>query len=144
MAIEEGLLQPKNIVQFGIRGAVREGGSDFVNEQGILCVSIDEWKAVNFAIKSFLPTNGIKYYLSFDIDVVDPAFAPGTGTPVPGGLSSLEALNVMRKLNGYQLIGADFVEVAPVYDVAGNTSLLAAYLLFELLANAQFHYNLAS
>jgi agmatinase len=75
-------------------------------------------------------------YLSFDVDVVDPAYAPGTGTPVPGGLSSHEALRLVRSLAGLSLAGMDLVEVCPALDHADLTSTLAAHLLFEGLAVA--------
>jgi guanidinobutyrase len=72
-------------------------------------------------------------YLSFDIDGVDPAFAPGTGTPEIGGLTTMQALEIIRGCRGLDLVGADLVEVAPAYDPFGTTSLLAANLLFEML-----------
>lgn len=72
-------------------------------------------------------------YLSFDIDSVDPAFAPGTGTPEVGGLTSVESLTLLRSLRGVSLMGADVVEVAPPFDPAGSTSLLAATVMYELL-----------
>ena len=72
--------------------------------------------------------------MSFDVDGVDPAFAPGTGTPVPGGLTSREALSLLRGLTGVRLVGMDVVEICPALDVAGLTSLLGAQLLFEGLA----------
>lgn len=140
VAVEESLIEAKNIVQLGVRGAVREGGTDFVKEHDISCISMDEWRRKNFSIETFLPNDNRLVYLSFDIDVVDPAFAPGTGTPVPGGLSSHEALTVMRELAKYNLIGLDLVEVAPIYDVANNTSLLASYLIFEILTAGKFNY----
>jgi guanidinopropionase len=72
-------------------------------------------------------------YLSFDIDSIDPAFAPGTGTPEIGGLTSVEALTLLRALRGVELMGADVVEVAPPFDPTGGTSLIAATVLYELL-----------
>ena len=72
-------------------------------------------------------------YLSFDIDGIDPAFAGGTGTPEIGGLTTIQALEIIRGCHGLDLVGADLVEVAPVYDTSGNTALLAANLLFEML-----------
>lgn len=140
VAIEEGLIAPEQIVQFGIRGSVPIGGMDFVNENAIRCVSIDEWRESSFSLSGFLPQEVNKVYLSFDIDSIDPAYAPGTGDPIPGGLTSSEAMSVIRQVAKFPLIGADFVEVAPAFDVAGNTSLLAAYLISELLAGANFFY----
>jgi guanidinobutyrase len=72
-------------------------------------------------------------YLSFDIDGLDPSFAPGTGTPEIGGLTIWQALEIIRGCRGLTLVGGDLVEVAPTYDTTGNTSLVAANLLFEML-----------
>mgnify|MGYP003665467814 FL=1 len=72
-------------------------------------------------------------YLSFDIDSIDPAFAPGTGTPEVGGLTSLQALQLVRGFRGLPLIGADVVEVSPPFDPSGNTALLGATVMYELL-----------
>ena len=72
-------------------------------------------------------------YLSFDIDSLDPAYAPGTGTPEIGGLTSIQALEIIRGCRGLSLVGTDLVEVSPPYDTNGNTALLAANLLFEML-----------
>ena len=74
-------------------------------------------------------------YLSFDIDGIDPAFAPGTGTPEPGGLTSIQAIEIIRGCWGLNLVGSDLVEVSPQYDTTGNTSLLAANLVFEMLCS---------
>jgi arginase family enzyme len=74
------------------------------------------------------------FYVSFDLDAVDPAYAPGTGTPVPGGLTSYEALCLVRALAGIRIVGCDVVEISPDHDATGNTSLLAASVLAELLA----------
>ena len=74
-------------------------------------------------------------YLSFDIDGLDPSVAPGTGTPEPAGLTASQGLEIIRGLHGCNLIGADLVEVSPPYDTTGNTSLLAANLLFEMLCS---------
>jgi len=75
-----------------------------------------------------------KAYLTFDIDCLDPAFAPGTGTPVSGGLSSAQALQILRGLRGLDFVGGDVVEVAPVYDVGEVTALAAAHMAYEFLA----------
>jgi guanidinopropionase len=72
-------------------------------------------------------------YLSFDIDALDPAFAPGTGTPEAGGMSTLEAQRLLRGLRGINFIGADLVEVSPAFDPSGNTAIVAATLFFEIL-----------
>jgi len=73
-------------------------------------------------------------FISFDIDVVDPAFAPGTGTPEPGGLSAHDALAIVRRLTGIDFVGFDVVEVIPAYDPAGQTAFLAANLAYEMLS----------
>ena len=72
-------------------------------------------------------------YISFDIDGIDPAWAPGTGTPEVGGLTSIQALEIVRGCKGLNIVGGDLVEVSPPYDVSGNTSQLAANLLYEML-----------
>jgi guanidinobutyrase len=77
--------------------------------------------------------DGGPVYLSFDIDGIDPAWAPGTGTPEIGGLTTIQAIEIIRGCQGLQLIGGDLVEVSPPYDTSGNTSLLGANLLYEML-----------
>jgi guanidinobutyrase len=72
-------------------------------------------------------------YISFDIDALDPAFAPGTGTPEIGGLTTIQGMEIIRGCHGLNVVGCDLVEVAPPYDTSGNTALLAANLLFEML-----------
>jgi arginase family enzyme len=90
---------------------------------------------VDWVIEQYAKLRGAKVYVSFDIDAVDPAFAPGTGTPEVGGLTSYEALALVRGLRGQDFVGFDLVEVAPQYDAAGQiTALLAANLLFEFLS----------
>jgi guanidinopropionase len=77
--------------------------------------------------------DGSSAYLSFDIDALDPVYAPGTGTPEPGGLTTLEAQRLIRALGGLDFVGADLVEVSPPFDKGGITSMTAAAILFELL-----------
>jgi arginase family enzyme len=92
-------------------------------------------RGVAAALAEYERLQGAKVYVSFDIDAVDPAFAPGTGTPEVGGLSSYEALALLRGLRGLDLVGFDMVEVAPAYDGPGQiTSLLAANLVFEFVS----------
>src|SRR2546428_577506 len=91
-------------------------------------------EGLNWVREQMLVVRGGPVYLSFDIDGVDPAFAPGTGTPEVGGLTSREALELVRALVGVQLVGADVVEVSPPYDQAGITSMLAADIFFEILS----------
>ena len=138
VAVEEQLIRANDIVQLGLRGTVRDGGLDFVKQHGIRFVTMEQWRRASFSLAPFVPCQHSRFYLSFDIDVVDPAYAPATGTPVPGGLTSAEALDVVRSLSDYRLIGADLVEVAPVYDTAGITSLLASHIIFEILTCCRF------
>jgi agmatinase len=137
-AVEEGLVDPRRMIQVGIRGPLY-GPEDFAfhERHGIEVVRIEAvkehgpaWVARRLARLREGPV-----YCSFDIDAVDPAFAPGTGTPEVGGLTSWEALSLVRALADCTLVGADVVEVAPIYDGPGQvTALLAANLLFELLS----------
>ncbi len=136
-AVEEGLLDPRRVVQVGIRGPVyAEDDFAFARAHGVRWVTADRIQREGLAPALDLvhSLRGGPVYLSFDIDGVDPAFAPGTGTPEPGGLSSREALEVVRALAGLDLVGADLVEVSPPYDHAGITALLAAAVLFEVLS----------
>ena len=90
---------------------------------------------MGWAVEQYARLRGVKVYVSFDIDAVDPAYAPGTGTPEVGGLTSFEALALVRGLSGLDFVGFDLVEVAPQYDSPGQiTALLAANLLFEFLS----------
>ncbi|MBI2467289.1 MAG: arginase family protein, partial [Candidatus Rokubacteria bacterium] len=92
-------------------------------------------RGVGWAVEQYERLRGSKVYASFDIDAVDPAFAPGTGTPEVGGLTSYDALALVRGLRGLDLVGFDLVEVAPQYDSPGQiTALLAANLMFEFLS----------
>jgi agmatinase len=137
-AVEEGLIDPRRMIQIGIRGPLYgESDFDFHAEHGIEVVRIEAIKerGVAWAGERILRLAGAPLYCSFDIDAVDPAYAPATGTPEVGGLTSYEALALVRSLQGLTLIGADVVEVSPPYDGPGQvTSLLASNLLFEFLA----------
>lgn len=135
-AIEEDLLNPHKIIQIGIRGQIyNEKDFDFNKEHGFTMVPIEEFfeRGIPFVSKKIRELNGEKFYLSFDIDVVDPAYAPGTGTPQIGGVTSFQALQLIRILKKIDFVGCDLVEVSPPYDSAGITSLLAANLIFEIL-----------
>ena len=139
-ALEEGLVAPGQLHQLGVRGPrgdARDAEPGAV--RGARVHTIEDLvergvKAVTAEVREALGDRPV--YLSFDVDAVDPAFAPGTGTPVPGGLSSREALQLVRGLAGVHLVAMDLVEVCPPYDHADLTSHLAAYLLFEGLALA--------
>jgi guanidinopropionase len=137
-AVEAGLVDPKRTVQLGIRGAA-ELLWQFSYDSGMRVIHIEEFyelgcKNVVSEIKSRVGDGPV--YISFDIDCLDPAFAPGTGTPVVGGMSSFEALQILRGLSGLNVIGGDLVEVAPPYDPSGITALAGATLMFEILCLA--------
>jgi agmatinase len=136
-ALEEGLYLPRATVQFGIRGPVyAESDFEFGHTHGVTVVRAEEihQKGVEPALARLDRVRGHKVYVSFDIDSVDPAFAPGTGTPEVGGLSSAQTLALLRGLAGLDIVAFDIVEVSPPYDVSGLTAMLAANVLFELLS----------
>jgi guanidinopropionase len=136
-AIEEKLLDPKRVVQIGIRGSTYSTGErDWPIEQGIRMISIDEFEdlGINAVLGEARRVVGKEpTYITFDIDSLDPAYAPGTGTPEFGGLTSREANRLLRGLRGLNLVGADVVEVSPPFDPSGGTALAAANIAFELL-----------
>ncbi|MGF1704078.1 agmatinase [Photobacterium makurazakiensis] len=128
-APNEGLIDPKHSVQIGIR-------TDYDNKQGfnvLDAATTNDWP-VQQIVETIKATVGTRpVYLTFDIDCLDPAYAPGTGTPVCGGISSDKALKIIRGLQGINLVGMDVVEVAPAYDHADITALAAATIATELL-----------
>lgn len=138
LAFQEGLLIENKSMHVGIRGPVYDQ-DDFIRDhefgfQIIRCTDLDR-DGVPAAIKRIRDRIGdTPVYLSIDIDVLDPAFAPGTGTPEMGGMYSREILQVLRGLSGMNFVGADVVEVAPAYDNAEVTSLAAATLVFDIMA----------
>jgi guanidinopropionase len=136
-AIEDGVLDPKRTVQIGIRGTLYSRDErDWALDQGIRIIGMDEVaeKGVPHAIaEARRIVEGAPAYFSFDVDAVDPAFAPGTGTPEIGGLTSREALQLVRGFRGLHLVGADVVEVSPPLDPSGATALVGATIAFELL-----------
>lgn len=136
-AVEEGLLIPERTAQVGIRGSKNsEEGLTFSIESGMRVIFIEEFtklgvEAVIAEVRRVVgdgPT-----YVSFDIDCLDPAFAPGTGTPEVGGMTTIEAQGLLRGLSGLDLIGGDVVEVAPPFDHSGNTALVGATMMYEIL-----------
>ena len=135
-AIEEGLVNPKRTLQVGIRGPLAAGSDlDFVRVQEVMVTTVDDVRiggleAFIGRLPSFAdgPT-----YISFDVDCLDPAFAPGTGTPVPGGLTTYETQRILRALDIGNLVGGDVVEVSPPFDIADLTALAAVDVLFEML-----------
>jgi agmatinase len=138
-ALEEGLIEPEASVQAGLRGSVY-GADDLesARELGFVVLSCDQLRSHGPGSYASLVRERVgrrPVFLSFDIDVLDPAFAPGTGTPEVGGLSTAEALSFVRALRGVELAGADVVEVSPPYDGPGQpTALAAANVAYELLS----------
>jgi agmatinase len=137
-AVEEGAVDARRMIQIGIRGPLY-GPEDFAfhAEHGIEAIRIEAVKdhGVPWVVDRLARLRGGPVYCSFDIDAVDPAYAPATGTPEVGGLTSYEALHLVRSLVDLTLVGADVVEVAPIWDGPGQvTALLAANLLFELVS----------
>ena len=136
-AIEEGLLDPKRVVQIGIRGTMYDGEDiEFGHSVGVRIIPIEEFfeRGVDDVMAEARRIVGDQpTYVSYDIDFIDPAYAPGTGTPEIGGPNSFQAQQVARALKGLNLIGADLVEVSPPFDPTGGTAWLGASLIFELL-----------
>ncbi len=136
-AVEEGLLDPARMIQIGIRGTTYDGEDRaFAAANGIRIVAIEEFRARGVAevmaeareILGRGPT-----YLSFDIDGIDPALAPGTGTPEIGGFTTFEAQAMVRGLDGVDIVAGDLVEVSPPFDPSGVTAWIGASILFEIL-----------
>lgn len=136
-AVEEGLLEPRRVVQIGIRGTAYDSEDrDFADEVGIRVIPIEEFHArgVKDVMEEAREIVGrTDTYVSYDIDFIDPAFAPGTGTPEIGGPNSYQAIQVVRELAGVRIAGADLVEVSPPFDQTGGTAFLGASIMFELL-----------
>jgi len=136
-AVEENLLDPKRVIQIGIRGTQYDREDlDFAKSVGIKVIKIEEFfdRGIQDVMAEAKEIVGEKEtYVSYDIDFIDPAFAPGTGTPEVGGPNSYEALKVVRELNGVNIVGADMVEVSPPFDPSSNTAFLGVSVMFELL-----------
>ena len=136
-AVEEGLLDPKRTIQIGIRGSLNDPDVwKFSHDAGMRVIYIEEYfemgpKAVIEEAKRIVG-DGLTY-ISFDVDALDPVYAPGTGTPEVGGYSTLEAQIMIRGLSELNLVGGDVVEVAPPFDPSGNTALVGATMMFEIL-----------
>jgi agmatinase len=129
-AVKEGLIDPKRSVQVGIR----TWNDDFMGVNILDAPWVHE-NGVRATIERIVEIVGDRpSYLTFDVDGLDPAFAPGTGTPIPGGLSTAQALSIIRGLRGIDVVGADVVEVAPAYDHADITALAAAGIASELVS----------
>ncbi|MEL0290679.1 MAG: agmatinase [Alphaproteobacteria bacterium] len=136
-AVEEGLLIPQKVVQIGIRGTQYDHEDlDFAKAVGIRVIKIEEFhqRGVADVMAEARDIVGAdKTYVSYDIDFVDPTFAPGTGTPEVGGPNSFQALQVVRELAGVNVVGADLVEVSPPFDPSGGTAFLGVSIMFELI-----------
>jgi len=136
-AYEEGLIQPAKTYQVGLRGS-GYSAEDFTEAAGW---GFQQFPAHEFWGRDLSMLGGeirrdigdVPTYISYDIDSLDPAFAPGTGTPEIGGLSTPQALQLIRALQGLNVVGCDLVEVSPPYDTSGNTALTGANILFEML-----------
>lgn len=137
VAVEEGLLDPARMIQIGIRGTAYDYADfDFARANGIRIVRIEELFARGIAdvmaeAREIVGT--APAYLSYDIDFVDPAVAPGTGTPEWGGPNAFQAIEVLRHARGMNVVAADLVEVSPPFDPSGNTAWLGISLMFEIL-----------
>ncbi len=136
-AVEEGLLDPHRVCMIGIRGSTYDSEDrDFAKAVGIRVIPIEEFHARGVAdvmAEARAIAGAGETYISYDIDFVDPAYAPGTGTPEVGGPTSWQALQVVQGLAGVRIVGADLVEVSPPFDPSGATAYLGATILFELL-----------
>ncbi|XP_071759398.2 guanidino acid hydrolase, mitochondrial [Centroberyx gerrardi] len=135
--VEEGLLDCKRVVQIGLRGTGYSADSyEWNRAQGFRVVQVEECWFKSLAplmaeVRTQMGSGPV--YLSFDIDALDPGFAPGTGTPEIAGLTPIQGVEIIRGCRGLNLVGCDLVEVSPPYDTTGNTALTGANLLFEMM-----------
>ncbi len=139
-AIEEDLVDPNKMFQIGLRATGYAADDfDWARQRGVTVVLAEEcwYKSLNPLMQQVRDVIGSEHptYLTFDIDGLDPSVAPGTGTPEPAGLSASQGLEIIRGCYGLNLVGCDLVEVSPPYDTTGNTALLAANLIFEMLCS---------
>ena len=137
LAVEHGLLDPKRTIQIGIRGGQNlMDGVNFSLAHGMRVVFMEEFADIGVAAvieEARRVVGDGPTYVSFDVDGLDPVYAPGTGTPEVGGMSTLDAQRLLHGLRGLDLIGGDVVEVAPPYDQTGNTALVGATMMFEII-----------
>lgn len=136
-AVEAGVLDPKRTVQIGIRGAQNfADGWEYSEKSGMRVIFMEEFAEIGvdavIAEARRVVGDG-PTYISFDVDGLDPVYAPGTGTPEIGGITTLEAQKLLRGLSGLNLVGGDVVEVSPPFDQTGNTALVGATLMYEIL-----------
>jgi guanidinopropionase len=138
-AIEDGVLDPKRTVQIGIRGSMYDREDvNYAEKMGVRIIRIEEAmergpKAVMEEARRIV--GGGRTYVSFDIDMLDPVYAPGTGTPEIGGFTTFEAQQLLRGLRGLHIVGADVVEVSPPFDASGLTAYAGATMMFEILCS---------
>jgi guanidinopropionase len=136
-AVEEGLLDPRRMVQIGIRGSLYTANEEeWGRQQGIRVIGIEEMHAIGIerVIGEARRVVGDRAcYVSFDVDGLDPVYAPGTGTPEIGGFSTFEAQQMIRGLRGLDIAGADVVEVSPPFDPSGMTALVGVTMMWEIL-----------
>ena len=136
LAVLDGVVDPRRTIQIGIRGPA-EFLWEFSYDAGMTVLHIEdvEKMGIEGVIKRALEVVGDgPTYISFDVDGLDPAFAPGTGTPETGGLTPREAQQILHGLRGIDVIGGDVVEVAPQYDPTSNTAMVGAQILFEMFS----------
>jgi guanidinopropionase len=137
LAVEEGIIDPARTVQIGIRGGQNfSDGLDYSRDKGLRVVTIEEFEDIGWRKVAAMAKEKVgeaPVYLTFDVDGLDPAHAPGTGTPEAGGLSMREAQRLLREWKGLDFVGADIVEVSPPLDLTGMTALNAATIAFEML-----------
>lgn len=146
--VEEGLVDNDKVVQIGLRATgYADDDFDWAREQGFTVVQAEDIWYRSLAplmdkVRHLIGDHPV--YISFDIDAFDPAYAPGTGTAEPGGLTSHQGLEIVRGTYGMNLVGADLVEVSPPYDPSGNTATLAANILYEMLCSYSSNFDLSS
>lgn len=135
-AIESGVIDPTHSIQVAIRDPYTEMAAPFVKEAGMTVIEMPEIEEMGIpaVIEEIRRVVGdVPAYISFDVDAIDPTLAPGTGTPVPGGLTPREAMRALQGLAGIAVAGGDVVEVSPPFDPSGMTALVGAQILFEIL-----------
>lgn len=135
LAVLDGVLDPRRTIQIGIRGAA-EVVWEFSEDSGMTVIHIEDFVAMGpaaVAEKARRVVGDGPVYVSFDVDGLDPAFAPGTGTPEVGGITPREAIELLAALDGLNIVGGDVVEVAPQYDATTNTAQVGARMMFEIL-----------
>ena len=137
LAVEDGLLDPKRAIQIGIRGGQNQmDGIEFSESHGMRVVFMEEFAKLGverIVAEARRVVGDGPTYITFDVDGLDPVFTPGTGTPEVGGITTIEAQRLLYGLRGLDLVGGDVVEVAPPYDQTGNTALVGASMMFEIL-----------